>query len=132
MILALAGGVGGAKLAQVWREVLAPDALTVVVNTGDDFEHLGLHVSPDLDTVMYTLAGINDTRARLGHRRRDLELHARAGAARWRDVVPARRSRPRDARASARRRLRSGRASLSAVTAATVRGARHCAIASCR
>ena len=61
MIVALAGGVGGAKLAAGLAQVLAPDALTMVVNTGDDFEHLGLHVSPDLDTVMYTLAGINDS-----------------------------------------------------------------------
>ena len=60
MILALAGGVGGAKLAKGLADILAPDELIVVVNTGDDFEHLGLHVSPDLDTVMYTLAGIND------------------------------------------------------------------------
>jgi len=61
MIVALAGGVGGAKLAAGLAQVLAADALTVVVNTGDDFEHLGLHISPDLDTVMYTLAGINDS-----------------------------------------------------------------------
>jgi LPPG:FO 2-phospho-L-lactate transferase len=60
VILALAGGVGGAKLARGLADVLAPDELTVVVNTGDDFEHLGMNVSPDLDTVMYTLAGIND------------------------------------------------------------------------
>ena len=60
MILALAGGVGGARLALGLSEVLAPEALIVGVNTGDDFEHLGLHISPDLDTVMYTLAGIND------------------------------------------------------------------------
>jgi LPPG:FO 2-phospho-L-lactate transferase len=59
-ILAFAGGVGGAKLARGLAMILAPDALTVAVNTGDDFEHLGLHVSPDLDTVMYTLAGRND------------------------------------------------------------------------
>lgn len=58
MIVALAGGVGGAKLADGLARTLPPDALTVVVNTGDDFEHLGLRVSPDLDTVMYTLAGI--------------------------------------------------------------------------
>jgi LPPG:FO 2-phospho-L-lactate transferase len=60
LILALAGGVGGAKLAKGLAQVLAPEELLVVVNTGDDFEHLGLHVSPDLDTVMYTLAGISD------------------------------------------------------------------------
>lgn len=56
-VVALAGGVGGAKLADGLAQVLPPDSLTVVVNTGDDFEHLGLHISPDLDTVVYTLAG---------------------------------------------------------------------------
>lgn len=58
MILALAGGVGGAKLAAGLARVLAPGELAIAVNTGDDFVHLGLHVSPDLDTVMYTLAGV--------------------------------------------------------------------------
>lgn len=57
MIVALAGGVGGAKLVDGLAAVVGSD-LSVVVNTGDDFEHLGLAVSPDLDTVMYTLAGI--------------------------------------------------------------------------
>ncbi len=57
MIVALAGGVGGAKLADGLAAVLGGD-LSVVVNTGDDFMHFGLAVSPDLDTVMYTLAGI--------------------------------------------------------------------------
>lgn len=56
-VIALAGGVGGAKLAYGLFHLLG-NALTVVVNTGDDFEHLGLHISPDLDTVMYTLAGL--------------------------------------------------------------------------
>ena len=60
MILALAGGVGGAKLARGLADVLSPEELTIAVNTGDDFEHLGLHICPDLDTVMYTLAGLND------------------------------------------------------------------------
>ena len=60
MILALAGGVGGAKLADGLAQILPPDKLTIVVNTGDDFEHLGLNISPDLDTVMYTLAGLNN------------------------------------------------------------------------
>jgi LPPG:FO 2-phospho-L-lactate transferase len=60
MILALAGGVGGAKLAKGLSEVLTPDELIIAVNTGDDFEHFGLHISPDLDTMMYTLAGISD------------------------------------------------------------------------
>jgi len=57
-ILAIAGGVGGAKLAWGLAQVLPPEELLVVVNTGDDEEFHGLHVSPDLDTVMYTLAGI--------------------------------------------------------------------------
>jgi|TARA_B100001971_G_scaffold213872_1_gene248655 LPPG:FO 2-phospho-L-lactate transferase len=59
-ILALAGGVGGAKLALGLSKLLPPDDLTVVVNTGDDEEFHGLHVSPDLDTVMYTLAGLSN------------------------------------------------------------------------
>jgi LPPG:FO 2-phospho-L-lactate transferase len=56
--LALSGGVGGAKLAVGLARVLAADRLTVIANTGDDFEHLGLYVAPDLDTVMYNLAGL--------------------------------------------------------------------------
>jgi LPPG:FO 2-phospho-L-lactate transferase len=57
-IVALAGGVGGARLVDGLHGALPSGSLTVVVNTGDDFEHWGLHISPDLDTVMYTLAGI--------------------------------------------------------------------------
>src|SRR5690606_19537175 len=60
-VLALCGGVGGAKLALGLYRILAPGQLTVAINTGDDFEHLGLHVSPDIDTVTYTLSGLNDT-----------------------------------------------------------------------
>ena len=59
-VLALCGGVGGAKLALGLSRVLGPDELLIAVNTGDDFRHLGLHISPDLDTVMYTLAGVAD------------------------------------------------------------------------
>jgi LPPG:FO 2-phospho-L-lactate transferase len=58
--LALSGGIGGAKLAFGLTHAVPPKELAVVVNTGDDFEHLGLHVSPDLDTLVYTLAGINN------------------------------------------------------------------------
>lgn len=57
-ITALAGGVGGAKLAHGLAQILPPEDLTVIVNTGDDFEHFGLYISPDLDTVCYTLAGL--------------------------------------------------------------------------
>ena len=61
-ILALSGGVGGAKLALGLADELAPGQLHVLVNTGDDFEHLGLHISPDVDTLLYTLAGLaNET-----------------------------------------------------------------------
>lgn len=59
-VVALAGGVGGAKLAAGLQQVLSPGALSVIVNTGDDFEHWGLTVCPDLDTVMYNLAGIQN------------------------------------------------------------------------
>jgi LPPG:FO 2-phospho-L-lactate transferase len=55
-VVALAGGVGGAKLADGLAQVLPPDQFTIIVNTGDDFTHLGLRISPDLDTVCYTLA----------------------------------------------------------------------------
>jgi LPPG:FO 2-phospho-L-lactate transferase len=57
-VVALAGGVGGAKLAEGLNQILPPDDLTIIVNTGDDFEHLGLKICPDLDTVCYTLAGL--------------------------------------------------------------------------
>jgi LPPG:FO 2-phospho-L-lactate transferase len=58
--LALSGGVGGAKLALGLSKQLTPDELVIVCNTGDDFDHYGLHICPDLDTVMYTLAGRNN------------------------------------------------------------------------
>jgi LPPG:FO 2-phospho-L-lactate transferase len=60
VIVTLAGGVGGAKMAQGLQRALPAGELTVVVNTADDFELYGLHISPDLDTVLYTLAGIAD------------------------------------------------------------------------
>ncbi len=58
-VVALAGGVGGARLVDGLDRSLPPGSLTVLVNTGDDFRHWGLHISPDLDTVMYTLAGLS-------------------------------------------------------------------------
>jgi LPPG:FO 2-phospho-L-lactate transferase len=60
LVLALSGGIGGAKLALGLSRVLPPERLMVIANTGDDFEHLGLAISPDLDTLMYTLAGLSD------------------------------------------------------------------------
>ena len=59
-IVALAGGVGGAKLALGLARLLPPERLTIVVNTGDDEVFHGLHVSPDLDTIMYALAGLTN------------------------------------------------------------------------
>lgn len=59
-IIALCGGVGGAKLALGLSRILSPDQLTIVVNTGDDFTHFGLPICPDLDTVMYTLGGVSN------------------------------------------------------------------------
>lgn len=86
MIAALAGGVGGARLAVGLADVLPPERLTIVVNTADDFEHLGFAISPDLDTVMYTLAGLNNTE--LGWGRRDetwsfMETLAALGGESW-------------------------------------------------
>jgi len=59
--LALSGGVGGAKLVLGLSQILAPEKLIVVANTADDFKHIGLNISPDLDTIMYTLANLNNS-----------------------------------------------------------------------
>ncbi len=67
-VVALSGGVGGAKLAQGLYSVLEPDSLTVIVNTGDDFEHLGLRISPDIDSVVYSLADLDDPNRGWGRR----------------------------------------------------------------
>jgi len=67
-VVALCGGVGGAKLAHGLTLALPPQELTIVVNTGDDFKHLGLHISPDLDSVMYALAGLADPARGWGRR----------------------------------------------------------------
>ena len=68
-VLALSGGVGGAKLALGLSRVLPPEDLVIVANTGDDFEHLGLSISPDVDTLIYTLCGLANPE--LGWGRRD-------------------------------------------------------------
>ncbi|MBN1303123.1 MAG: 2-phospho-L-lactate transferase [Anaerolineales bacterium] len=67
-IVALAGGVGGAKLAHGFAQSLPSKDLTIIVNTGDDFEHFGLYISPDLDTVCYTLAGLANPTTGWGRR----------------------------------------------------------------
>jgi len=67
-VLALSGGIGGAKLALGLARILPPGMLTVVANTGDDFQHLGLSISPDLDTVTYALAGLDNPETGWGRR----------------------------------------------------------------
>ncbi len=59
-VVALAGGVGGARLADGLYRALPPDSLSVIVNTADDLDLFGLRVCPDLDTVLYTLSGLAD------------------------------------------------------------------------
>lgn len=60
-VVVLTGGVGGAKLVEGLQQVVPGPQLTAIVNTGDDFEHLGLPISPDIDTLLYTLAGLANT-----------------------------------------------------------------------
>jgi LPPG:FO 2-phospho-L-lactate transferase len=67
-VVALSGGIGGAKLVLGLSRVMPPADLVAIVNTADDFEHLGLAISPDLDTVMYTLAGLDDPQRGWGRR----------------------------------------------------------------
>ena len=78
-ITVLAGGVGGARFLRGLPAVATRQLVDRIVNVGDDLEVLGLHVSPDLDSVLYALAGLADERARLGPRRRDL-ARSRAAA----------------------------------------------------
>ena len=85
-VVCLAGGVGGAKLADGLARVLSPDNLTIVVNTGDDFRHLGLTICPDLDTVMYTLAGVSNDETgwgRAGESRRAMGEVGWLGGPEW-------------------------------------------------
>ena len=65
-VVALSGGIGGAKLALGLSRLVPGERLVIVANTGDDFEHLGLRISPDLDTLMYTLAGLANLKAGWG------------------------------------------------------------------
>lgn len=85
-VLALTGGVGGAKLCLGLQRVLPGGALRIIVNTGDDFEHLGLAISPDVDTTLYTLAGLAN--AELGWGRQDetwtfMQVLERLGGPAW-------------------------------------------------
>jgi len=85
-IVCLAGGVGAAKFLRGLVEVVEPERITAIVNTGDDVEMHGLHVSPDLDIVMYTLAGIVDEEKGWGVRGDTfycLEMLGRYGQETW-------------------------------------------------
>jgi LPPG:FO 2-phospho-L-lactate transferase len=85
-VVLLSGGVGGARFARGVADALAPGELTVVGNVGDDVEVLGLHVSPDLDSLLYTLAGLNDDErgwGRAGETWRVLEAAAAWGGEDW-------------------------------------------------
>src|SRR4051812_49505500 len=82
----LAGGVGGSRFARALLEVLGPRELTVIGNVGDDLEVLGLHVSPDLDTVLYLLAGLSDDErgwGRAGETWNALDTVAALGGEAW-------------------------------------------------
>jgi LPPG:FO 2-phospho-L-lactate transferase len=86
MITALAGGVGAARFLQGLVKVVPEKEITVIVNTGDDIELYGLHISPDLDIIMYTLAGIVDEKKGWGIRGdtfRCLEMLQRYGHETW-------------------------------------------------
>ncbi|MGH6912385.1 MAG: 2-phospho-L-lactate transferase [Geminicoccales bacterium] len=78
-VVAISGGIGGAKLALGLYRVLEPERLAIVANTGDDFEHLGLHVSPDIDTLVYTLAGLGNPEAGWGRAGESWEFMAALG-----------------------------------------------------
>lgn len=85
-VACLSGGVGGAKLAAGLHDVVGPGELTVIGNVGDDLEVLGLHVSPDLDSVLYALAGLNDEErgwGRAGETWRTLESARAWGGEDW-------------------------------------------------
>ena len=86
LVIALSGGVGGAKLALGLSRILDPEGLLVVANTADDFEHLGLHVSPDVDTLMYTLGGLENPETGWGQRGETwsfMDMLARLGGETW-------------------------------------------------
>lgn len=79
-VVLLSGGVGGARFLDGLSKVLGPESLTAVVNTGDDFEHLGLYIAPDLDTCMYTLAGLADEARGWGLAGETFRAHERLAA----------------------------------------------------
>ncbi len=96
-VTVLSGGVGGARFLRGLLDVVDPAELTVIGNVGDDLEILGLHVSPDLDSILYALAGLSDEERGWGRAEREL-ARARVGSrVRRCGLVPARRPRSRPA-----------------------------------
>lgn len=113
-IVALSGGIGGAKLSLGLLGVLPPDSLSIVVNTGDDFEHLGLRISPDIDTTLYTLADMVNPETGWGQRDeswRFMEAQVQQGGETWFRLG----DRDLELHVERTRRLRDGE-SLSAIT----------------
>ena len=85
-IVLLSGGVGGARMAAGLAAIVPPQNLTIIVNTGDDFEHWGLTICPDIDTVLYTLAGQNNLETgwgRAGESWRTLAAVSELGGPDW-------------------------------------------------
>ena len=130
LVVALSGGVGGAKLALGLSRVLPADELLIVANTGDDFEHLGLKICPDIDTLTYVLAGLDNTEQGWGRRDETwsfMATIASVGGADWfrlgdRDLAM---------HVERTRRLRAGE-TLSQITADITPPPRHRPRASCR
>lgn len=79
-VIALSGGVGGAKLALGLARIMPGETLTIVANTADDFIHYGLHISPDIDTVLYTLADLANPKTGWGRRDETWEFMGAMGA----------------------------------------------------
>ncbi|MEI8164395.1 MAG: 2-phospho-L-lactate transferase [Betaproteobacteria bacterium] len=114
-VVALSGGIGGAKLSLGLLGILPPDSLSVVVNTGDDFEHLGLRISPDIDTTLYTLSDRVNPETGWGQRDetwRFMEQQAQQGGETWFRLG----DRDLEIHRERSRRLRDGE-TLSAITA---------------
>jgi len=113
MILALAGGVGGARLARGLAAILPPERLSIIVNVGDDFEHLGLLICPDLDTMCYTLAGVNNAAQGWGLEGESwafMDALGRLGGETWFNLGD------RDLATHITRRMRLGQETLSSIT----------------